>query len=233
MKILLTRPQEDSQKTARELASRGHEMLIAPLLDIRFFDGPELALGGVQAILGTSANGIRAFARRTARRDLSAYCVGKQTAQTARKAGFTAVKSADGDGIALANAVIGWARPEDGALFHPRGTQTRGAMADRLTAAGFAVRSEVLYEAVAIEKLPDDVAKELVSGTVDAVLLFSPRTAKTFVKAIRAGGLETACRGLRALCISPAAASELAPLEFARVEAAASPDTAALFARLG
>ena len=57
MRILVTRPVEDGEETARQLALRGHQSVLAPLLTTEFWDGPEVALEGVQAILATSANG--------------------------------------------------------------------------------------------------------------------------------------------------------------------------------
>src|ERR1700733_8459789 len=102
MRILITRPIDDGEETARQLSLRGHESLIAPLMTVRFHDGPEVMLDNVQAILATSANGVRALARRTQRRDVAVFAVGSQTAAQAQKLGFTEVKSADGDAEALA-----------------------------------------------------------------------------------------------------------------------------------
>ena len=45
-------------------------------------------LDGVQAILATSANGVRALARRTPRRDLPLFAVGPQTAARGAEAGI-------------------------------------------------------------------------------------------------------------------------------------------------
>jgi uroporphyrinogen-III synthase len=112
MKILVTRPLEDGQQIAARLAEMGHQAVLAPLLEPRFFEGPEPALDGVQAILATSANGIRALIRRTRRRDIPIFAVGPQTAEEAAKAGFTEVRSADGDAVALAEATTHWARPD-------------------------------------------------------------------------------------------------------------------------
>ena len=89
MRILVTRPLEDGKEIAARLAEMGHQALLAPLLTPRFQDGPEPDLTDVQAILATSANGIRALARRTARRDFPIFAVGPQTTEEAQKAGFT------------------------------------------------------------------------------------------------------------------------------------------------
>ncbi len=84
MRVLVTRPKEDAEETAQLLAARGHQALVAPLLETRFFDGAALTLEGVQAVLATSANGVRALARRTARRDVPLFAVGPQTAEAAK-----------------------------------------------------------------------------------------------------------------------------------------------------
>jgi uroporphyrinogen-III synthase len=92
MRILVTRPREDGEQIAAKLAALGHTALLAPLLEPRFHDGPEPALNDVQAILATSANGIRALIRRTARRDIPIFAVGPQTTEEARAAGFSDVR---------------------------------------------------------------------------------------------------------------------------------------------
>jgi uroporphyrinogen-III synthase len=83
MRILVTRPAEDGADIARRLGDLGHEALLAPLLQVRFRDGAALELDGVQALLATSANGVRALTRQTERRDVPLFAVGPQTADAA------------------------------------------------------------------------------------------------------------------------------------------------------
>jgi len=138
MKILVTRPLVDGREIAARLAEIGHQALLAPLLEPRFFDGPEPALDDVQAILATSANGVRAVVRRSPRRDIPVFAVGPQTAQEAAKSGFTDVRSADGDAEALAEAACRWARLE-GVLLHVCGEDAPGTLAENLSLRGFKV----------------------------------------------------------------------------------------------
>jgi uroporphyrinogen-III synthase len=83
MRVLVTRPQPDALETANMLIARGHQPIVAPLVRVNYHDGPEIDLSGVQAILATSANGVRALSRRLARRDLPVFAVGPKTAHTA------------------------------------------------------------------------------------------------------------------------------------------------------
>lgn len=232
MRVLVTRPEGDAEETAARLAEHGCDFVIAPLLEIVQREGPAITLDGVQAILVTSANGIRALANRTAQRDVPVFAVGRQSASVAGELGFLRVRDAGGNATALANLVAAQLRPDGGALVHAAGADTRGDLAGKLGARGFAVRSEVLYDAVAATKLPDAAIDALKRGEIDAAMFFSPRTAAIFAQLATRAGLEQACKKTAALCISRAAAQELSSLEFGNVRVAAHPDQDALLALL-
>jgi uroporphyrinogen-III synthase len=227
MKILVTRPLVDGREIAARLAEIGHQALLAPLLEPRFFDGPEPALDDVQAILATSANGVRAVVRRSPRRDIPVFAVGPQTAQEAAKSGFTDVRSADGDAEALAEAACRWARLE-GVLLHVCGEDAPGTLADTLAARGFAVRRAVLYGMTTAQALPPEARAALEKGVLDGVMFFSPKTARLFLTL--AEGLPI--MGLTAFCISPATARTIPSGTFGEVRIADHPNQAAMLALL-
>src|SRR5690606_24915182 len=112
VRLLLTRPEEDARPLGERLRAAGHEVLIEPLLKIRYRDAPTLELDGVQALLLTSANGVRALARHSHRRDLPVLAVGDATACAARAAGFSDVRSADGDVHDLEALVVAQLSPQ-------------------------------------------------------------------------------------------------------------------------
>src|SRR4051812_38556786 len=144
MKILLTRPREDAEETARLLAAQGHEPLVAPLLATNFHDGPPLSLAGIQAVLATSANGVRALAGRTQERQVPLFAVGPQTAQAATDAGFTQVRNADGNAERLGQSAQDWARADQGTLLHVHGGPGPSTLAESLRRSGFKVQEEIL-----------------------------------------------------------------------------------------
>jgi uroporphyrinogen-III synthase len=228
MRLLVTRPRDDAESFAQILRARGHEAVVAPLMEVRFAAGPPLPLDGVQALIATSANGVRAAAVRTLRRDLTVYAVGPQTCEAARQAGFTAVVSADGDSTTLVETVAGNADPAKGMLLHAAGAETAGRVRQALQARGFRVETIILYEALPVAALPANAAEDLRSKTLDGVLLFSPRSAKTFASLVGTAGLATECARLIAFCISAATAEALSPLTFARVAIAGTPNQDAI-----
>ena len=99
MRLLVTRPQDDGERTAARLRARGHHVTLAPLLRVEAVEF-ELPREPLSAVVITSANAARAIARHP-RRDalvaLPAFTVGRHTAEAARAAGFRAVACADGD----------------------------------------------------------------------------------------------------------------------------------------
>ena len=230
-RILITRPQDDAAPLAKLLEEQGHTSLIAPLLEITDLDEP-LDLTGAQALLFTSANGVRAAARATTDRHLPALCVGDATAREAKQQGFHHVTSADGDVSTLAALVKRQCNPADGILIHVAGTTIAGALAETLEASGFKVRRTVLYEARPLTTLPTSIADALRHGTLDAVMLFSPRTAMTFATLVTEAGLGDACAGIDMMCLSQAVANALENLPRRDTLVAPHPTQADLIALL-
>jgi uroporphyrinogen-III synthase len=226
MRILVTRPAQDGAEIAARLTAMGHAVLLAPLLTTHFHDGDEPMLDDVQAVLATSANGIRALTRRTAWRDVAIFAVGPQTADEARKAGFTDIKSANGDARALADATARWAQPQNGVLLHVCGSDAPGTLADTLMQCGFDVRRAALYDVRQVAELPRAAVAALKEGALDAALFFSPRSAAVFRDCV--GDLPVGA--LTAICISAATAQALQPLAFAAVRVAMVPNQDALLA---
>lgn len=232
MRVLITRPKEDSIALERELHGRGIETLLAPMLVIRHREDATIDLKGAQGLLFTSSNGVRAFASLCEERGLTAWCVGDETARTARKAGFGKVHSAAGNVDVLAEYVSAHARPEDGKMIHVAGSVSAGDLASALRATGYSVDRVPLYEAVTATSLNEDVKSDFLDGLIDAVLFFSPRTAATFVSLVKAAGLETGCEAADAFCLSPAVARLAEELPWRHVHVAAEPTRAALLAVL-
>ena len=232
-RLLITRPREDAEVLAALLLERGVEAVIEPLISVQDLDGPGLDLAGVQALLITSANGIRAFSRRQGDRDIAVFAVGDASARAARGLGFGNVTSARGDVEALAAAVEAALDPAAGVLVHVAGTRIAGDLAGALGAVGFEVRREVLYEGLTARELSLETLDALAAGgqaagRLDGVVLFSPRTAAVLVSLMSDAGLSDAGRGLVAYCLSQAVADKLKGLHWRDMVIAPEPNQDAL-----
>ena len=167
MRLLLTRSLTDCESLARRLDGIGVQSLSEPLLNIVFTAGPPLDLDGVSGLLMTSANGVRAFCRRSVNRTLPVYAVGDASARMAVEAGFENVRSASGDVEALATLVCREADPDEGMLLHIAGTRVAGDLTGNLASRGYACRRQVLYDAVPSDGLSCNTATAIQSSELD------------------------------------------------------------------
>jgi uroporphyrinogen-III synthase len=232
VRLLLTRPQADAERTAAALRQRGHEAIIAPLLAIEILPNAEIGAGPWAAILVTSANAVRAIAghrRRTELRGIPVFTVGQHTAAAMRDLGFTAVVSADGNVTDLASLVV--ARQKPGAeLLYLAGEERSGDLAGMLRAQNLAVHTALVYRAVVAATLPRHAADALGAG-IDGVLHFSRRSAEAYVNVARGAGLHAAALTKPVhFCLSARVTEPLVEAGASTIRIAARPEEAALIA---
>ncbi len=228
MRALVTRPHEEAEGLAAALAARGVEALIEPLMRVHYIDLPMLGLAEVQAVLCTSANGVRALARATGERRLPLLAVGDATAARARVEGFASVASAAGDAADLARLAVEELAPQRGLLLHICGSEVAGDLVGALRKLGFAAEHRVLYEARPSSALSPAAVQALRSGAIDLALFFSPRTAGIFTRLAGDAGVGQTCAGIAALSISAAADAALGTLPWRERLIAERPNRSAL-----
>ncbi|HZC56576.1 MAG TPA: uroporphyrinogen-III synthase [Xanthobacteraceae bacterium] len=232
MRILLTRPEADAQRTAATLRALGHEVIIAPLLDLELLPDADLGAGPWAALLVTSANAVRAIAshrRRDELRGVAVFTVGDRTAQAMRDAGFASVTSAGGNVNDLANLVAARISPP-ARLLYLAGEERSGDLAGLLRGRNFTVHTALVYRAVVTANLPRQAAEALAAG-LDGVLHFSRRSAEAYVNAARNTGLLAHALGKPVhYCLSGRIAEPLTEAGAVNVRVAARPDEAALIA---
>jgi uroporphyrinogen-III synthase len=214
LRALVTRPREESDALASALGVRGIEAVIEPLMQVHYFASPALDLRGMQAVLCTSANGVRALARASAERGVPLLAVGDATAARARSEGFATVESAGGDVGDLARLVADRLRPRDGPLLHIAGNVVAGDLGAALREQGFAVDRRVLYEARPAAALSSTTTEALRAGSIGFALFYSPRTAGIFAELAAIAGVAECCATIMTVSISPATDAALAGLRW-------------------
>jgi uroporphyrinogen-III synthase len=234
MRLLLTRPEPDAERTALTLRTRGHVVLTAPLLQIEPID-VRLGERPGAVLLMTSASAARIMAVHPdlpGLRDRPVFVVGAHTAHTARTAGFTDVTSANGDAGDLARLVARRFVGSGTKLIYLRGRQTAGDLAGALSREGLEVESMAIYEANAVQQFPSPAEAALRAGVIDGVLHFSRRTTQTYLACADAlGGREWALRPAH-YCLSAQVAAPLVDAGARLIRRAARPDEAALLSLL-
>ncbi len=239
MAVLVTRPYPDGEATAEALRTRGFEVLIAPMLrfePVPFHDDDEARY---DAVIVTSANALRAIAgelegRRI--RKLPLFAVGEHTAASARDAGFTKVTSAKGDADALRKVLLAHVKAKQlkksANLLYLVGADLARDLAAELGEKGFTVITHTTYRMVPVSRLPQDVCDAFMAHGIEAVLHYSRRSARAFLDAARAGGVEISALALPQCCISASVAAILHDAGATQAMTATSPDENALFEAL-
>ena len=228
LRLIITRPQEDAEPLADELAALGVENLLAPLLSIEVSGTETPDLSGVSALLLTSANGVRAFAHLSKERTMPLYAVGEASALAAKKVGFKNIESAGGNVETLAKLVCKKLDFRDGAVLHIAGSTMAGDLAGILGQSGFDYRRVQLYHAKAVKNLTPQCLIAIKDALVDGVILYSPRTARALMDLLIKAGLDDCTWQLSAFCLSEAVAAEIAAYKWARIVVSETPDQASL-----
>jgi uroporphyrinogen-III synthase len=226
MRIVVTRPQADGERTATALEALGHEVLITPLLRI---EPVAATLSGTwSAIVITSSNALQAV-EAPEFKSLPVFAVGSRTAEAARQAGFATVSAANGDTKDLVRLIAARFAGAKAPLLYLAGEDRAGDLIAELATQGIRAEMKVVYRAVA-EPFPAVLAAALEAGDVDAVLHFSRRSAELFIEGARASGVTGPAEDVRHLCLSVQVAEPLAGVS--RIAIAPRPEEAALFALL-
>ena len=232
MRLLITRPEEGGEHSAKALRAQGHDVLLAPLLQIEPVADADLGAQPFGAILLTSANAARAIGSHPRIGELVSLpvlAVGRRTAEAARAAGFKDVQSANGDGGDLSRMAAARFAGARAPLLYLTGEERARDLADDL--GELSLRTIVAYRAVKLLSLPAPVRAALHENRLDGVLHFSLRSAEAYVACARAAGVLDKALALVHFCLSKRVAGALTGAQKVRI--AERPDEAALLDLVG
>ena len=237
MTILVTRPQPDNEATGASLRARGFDVLLAPMLRFEPVALLEDEDADYAAIIVTSANALRAIEPQLPGHrwlKLPLFTVGDRTAAAARRAGFSKIISAAGDSQDLRELILAKARGKKrefgrGPLLYLAGADLSRDLAGELGEHGLTVVTRTTYRMVASSDLPPEALEAIAANQVQAVLHYSARSARVFVDAVRAAGVEISALAVPQCCISANVATVLREAGASRVALASSPDENSLF----
>jgi uroporphyrinogen-III synthase len=227
VRLLVTRPEPDCERTAAVLRERGHDVVVAPLLRIEPVADADFGQGPFSGVLITSVNAARWLASHPRRHDvltLPLFAVGERSADAARAAGFSAVISADHDARALARLIAQRQSPDAAPLLYVAAQDRGGDLAADLAALGIAVRTAVAYRAVKAEALPEAARQTLAAGALEGVLHFSRRTAEAYLDCCTRAGLLRQGLAPTHYCLSARVAEPLVGAGAAHIRVAVRPE---------
>jgi uroporphyrinogen-III synthase len=243
MAVLVTRPQPDADATAAVLREKGFAAQVAPMLRFEalpFQDDIDMRYG---AIILTSSNALRGIQSHLANSKrlknwlkLPVFAVGEHTSAAAGEAGFAKVISAKGDAAGLRDSVLASVKAKDikktATLLYLAGADLARDLAGELGQRGFTVVTHTTYRMAQVSELPRETCEAFAANRIEAVLHYSRRSARAFLDAARAAGVEISALAVPQCCISDAVALILRDAGATQVLTARSPDENALLEAL-
>lgn len=243
MRVLVTRPEPAATRTGERLRALGAEPVLLPVsemvaapealadLDPARFRGVVVTSARVADVLGAKASSRVVDGLRP----LPAYAVGEATGAALRGLGFADVRVAGGTAehlAAMLMAEAGGARGGSGArpLLYLAGEPRSPRLKAALAVAGLPVEIRVVYRMAARAMAAHVMRAALFDPPAAAVLLYSRETAALFFGLLDRHGLADALLPMRILCLSGQVAEAVPAGLAGRIEIAAAPDEAGLFA---
>jgi uroporphyrinogen-III synthase len=229
VRVLVTRPRRDAEKTAARLAALGHIAVIAPVMRIVATRNP-LPSGPFDAVIATSSNAIEHLDPEAvaALRDKPLFCVGARAATLATARGLNRVDHVSENVAKLVEAI----RDRNLISYLYLAGQDRKAVLEKaLMDLGRSVTTAVVYNAIAEITLPENATDALRNGAIDVAISFSRRSAELLISLCEAAGVGRELAATPQLCVSDDAAAAFSTLG-ARVIVASQANSDGLFEAL-
>ncbi|MBT6133832.1 MAG: uroporphyrinogen-III synthase [Kordiimonadaceae bacterium] len=229
MRILLTRPINDSHRIERQLGQSKIIVYVEPLMHIESLNVLKINALNYQALVFTSANGVMVYCKEIQKCALPVYVVGESTRQAALEAGLNPVISAGADVKKLSAIIISKLSPSNGPLLYLTGKHVAGNLAKDLEDADFQVDHQKIYTAVAAQQFSNNTKSLLKQKLIDYIPFYSPRSARIFKQLIEAEGIRDLLSTASALCISDAVKKEILLLGWKNILTAKEPTQDSIF----
>ncbi|MCP1201600.1 uroporphyrinogen-III synthase [Acetobacter oryzoeni] len=233
--VIITRPEPGLSETMAAVADAGWLPLASPALVVQRYTLrlPKKLPAAILLTSGQAVSAVVAAAQQAKALDIPVYAVGDRTAQRARDAGFTHVKSADGDARALVALLQTHQQPECGSLLLCSGAGQGVELAAWCRQAGFKVVRRVVYAAKPIQHINAQTCTAIQAAKVAVVLFFSAESAVGWLAALPKAEQNVLAAQARAVVISGRVAGVLRAAGWQNVRIADHVSAAAVMDALG
>ena len=203
MNILITRPLIDIEDLMGKLFSLGHNIIHVPTLKISSAGLNPINPEKYNAFIFTSANAIRNLKLSKVDSKKLCFCVGSITEKIVRQQGFINTISAGGTVNALKNIIINSENlDKKKILAYVCGDNISSNLDQELLEEGFRIEKIINYTSKKIDVLNEDTNKLIKSHPPDIILIYSKRSAESFIELMKKYSLNGLMTGSRVMCIS-------------------------------
>ena len=203
MHILFTRPLEDCHEMISKFQLLGHEISHLPLINIQGIKYETPDYSEFKGIIFTSANAIRNLKLINQDKSKFCFCVGAITEKIVRQNGYSRTISAGGTVNALKNIISNSSDiDKNKTLAYFCGDHISSDLDLELKKEGFRVDKIINYTSEKIVDLNKENNKIILNHPPDIILVYSKRSAESFVELAKKYSLNALMTGSRVMCIS-------------------------------
>ena len=203
MNILITRPLIDAEDLMGKFFSLGHKIIHIPTLKISSVKVEPIDESKYNAFIFTSANAIRNL--KVVKQDKSklCFCVGAITEKIARMSGYNNTVSAGGTVNALKNLIISSSQiNEKSKIAYFCGDNVSYDLDLELKREGIKTNKIINYTSEKITDLNKENKKIIESHPPDIILVYSIRSAQSFIEIVKNYSLYPIMTESTVMCIS-------------------------------
>ena len=203
MNIIITRPLIDSEDLMAKLFTLGHKIIHVPTLKISPAKVRPINPDKYNAFIFTSANAIRNLKLLKNDKNKLCFCVGAITEKIVRLQGYNNTISAGGTVNALKNIIINSENlDKKKILAYICGDYIASDLDEELHKEGFQIEKIINYTSKKIKELSEDTNKLIKNHPPDIILVYSKRSAESFVELAKKYSFNGLMTESRVMCIS-------------------------------
>ena len=202
MKFVLTRPIEDSKRIKQSLENQGYEVIVNPLLEIKYktnIFNPDK----YEVLIFTSRHSIRYLEEKNIFPKNKIICAcGKSTFLEAKKFGTENTYILYSNVAELEENFVKISGIKEKKVLYLRGREITSDIASIFKDNGINIDDEIVYEANEINEFNNEFINELGTSQHLAILFYSIRTAQVYLQSMDKYNLSNKTSIIIAYCIS-------------------------------
>tara|TARA_Y100000590_G_scaffold456766_1_gene607998 strand:+ start:5580 stop:6275 length:696 start_codon:yes stop_codon:yes gene_type:complete len=202
MKIIITRPIDDSKKIQELIEVKGYETIINPLLEIEYFN-EEIDLTGYKNLIFTSRHAVRALKRSNYPiEDKNIFVSGQSTYEEVLDLGIDNICMPFANVHELIRYLSNYHKAKKASMIYIRGKDISISLIGIKELESINIKEKILYIAHKRCIINTQVIKDLNNNHPFIAIFYSKRTAKIFLEAIENLQLSNKTSIIMAYCLS-------------------------------
>ena len=231
VKVLLTRPYEDSLLTSKKLKKLYIDSDIAPFIQIsKYKNSIENCNNDFDLLIFTSKNSVRFFNSELFK-DIKTFSVGNGTFNELKKKKFTNVFDANGDVYAIIELFKKHFFNKKLNILHPTTTDVKIELKKFFKEQGSQYNIFPVYS-VKQKNCEPQIFKNFFCSNHKYILVFSPKTSESIKSSIKLMKLEKFCQKKRMIVLSQSVKEPIANINFEKIFVADKPNEESLIKKL-